>query len=117
MPTGTEDADKWSIQIYRRGKSTVKPGKVYLVGAGPGDTGLITVKGLDYVRQADVIIYDHLLDESLLDSASPEAEKIFAGKTSQYHAKEQAEINQLLVEKAKAGKKVVRLKGGEAPLV
>ena len=91
----------------------MKPGKVYLVGAGPGDTGLITVKGLDCLKQADVIIYDRLLDERLLDSAHPGAERIYVGKTSRYHAKEQAEINQLLVEKAKEDKTVVRLKGGD----
>ena len=91
----------------------MKKGKVYLVGAGPGDIGLITVKGLGCLRQADVIIYDRLLDTGLLDSAPPEAEKIYVGKTPNYHAKKQAEINQLLVEKAKEGKTVVRLKGGD----
>ena len=91
----------------------MKKGKVYLVGAGPGDAGLITVKGLGCLRQADVIIYDRLLDTGLLDSAPPEAEKIYVGKTPNYHAKKQAEINQLLVEKAKEGKTVVRLKGGD----
>lgn len=91
----------------------MKRGKVYLVGAGPGDTGLITVKGLDCLQQADVIIYDRLLDERLLDSAPPDAERIYVGKTPTHHTKEQAEINQLLVEKAKEGKTVVRLKGGD----
>jgi|TARA_B100000315_G_scaffold101295_1_gene93071 uroporphyrinogen III methyltransferase/synthase len=91
----------------------VKKGKVYLVGAGPGDAGLITVKGVSCLRQADVIIYDCLLDTKLLDSAPPEAERIYAGKTPSYHAKKQAEINQLLVEKAEEGKTVVRLKGGD----
>ncbi|MFQ5924712.1 MAG: uroporphyrinogen-III C-methyltransferase [Dehalococcoidia bacterium] len=88
-------------------------GKVYLVGAGPGDTGLITVKGLNCLRQADVIIYDRLLDERLLDSAPPVAERIYVGKTPRYHAREQAEINQVLVAKAEEGKTVVRLKGGD----
>jgi uroporphyrinogen III methyltransferase/synthase len=91
----------------------VKTGKVYLVGAGPGDPGLITQKGLESLAKADVIIYDHLLDERLLDSASPKAERIFAGKTASEHAKEQIEINQLLIEKARQGKTVVRLKGGD----
>lgn len=91
----------------------MKRGKVYLVGAGPGDTGLITVKGLNCLRQANVIIYDRLLDERLLDSAPPEAERIYVGKTPRYHTKEQTEINQLLVDKAKEGKTVVRLKGGD----
>ncbi len=91
----------------------MKPGEVYLVGAGPGDAGLLTVKGLDCLKKADVIIYDRLLDERLLDSAHTKAERIYVGKTPRYHAKEQAEINQLLVKKAKEGKIVVRLKGGD----
>ena len=91
----------------------MKMGKVYLVGAGPGDPGLISQKGLECLAQADVIIYDHLLDERLMDSARPEAERIYVGKTAGQHAKEQSEINQLLVENAKAGKSVVRLKGGD----
>ncbi len=91
----------------------MKKGKVYLVGSGPGDTDLITVKGLNYLQQADVIIYDRLLDERLLDSAPSEAERIYVGKTPTHHTKEQAEINRLLVEKAKEGKTVVRLKGGD----
>ena len=91
----------------------MKTGKVYLVGAGPGDPGLISVKGLECLKQADVIIYDRLLDERLLDSAPSEAERIYVGKTVGEHTKEQNEINQLLVDKAKEGKTVVRLKGGD----
>lgn len=91
----------------------MKTGKVYLVGAGPGDPGLISQKGLECITQADVIIYDHLLDERLLDLVRPEAERIYVGKTAGEHAKEQGEINQLLVDKAKVGKSVVRLKGGD----
>jgi uroporphyrinogen III methyltransferase/synthase len=91
----------------------VKEGKVYLVGAGPGDLGLISVKGLECLKQADVVVYDRLLDERLLDSISAEAEKIYVGKKAGGHTREQDEINQLLVEKAKEGKSVVRLKGGD----
>ncbi|MFQ5997025.1 MAG: uroporphyrinogen-III C-methyltransferase, partial [Dehalococcoidales bacterium] len=91
----------------------MKVGKVYLVGAGPGDPGLISVKGLECLKRAEVIIYDRLLDERLLDSAPPHAERIYAGKTAGEHIKPQAEINQLLVAKAKEGKTVVRLKGGD----
>jgi uroporphyrinogen III methyltransferase/synthase len=91
----------------------MKAGKVYLVGAGPGDPGLITQKGLSCLAQADVIVYDRLLDERLLDTAPPEAERIYVGKTPSEHIKEQIEINQLLVKKAKEGKTVVRLKGGD----
>ena len=88
-------------------------GKVYLVGAGPGDSGLITVKGLDCLKKADVVVYDRLIDNGLLDSARPGAEMIYVGKSSDTHAKEQHEINQVLVDKAKQGKVVVRLKGGD----
>ncbi len=91
----------------------MKAGKVYLVGAGPGDSGLITQKGLECLAQADVIIYDHLLDERLLDRASQKAEKVYVGKVASKHTREQVEINKLLVEKAKEGKVVVRLKGGD----
>jgi uroporphyrinogen III methyltransferase / synthase len=88
-------------------------GKVYLVGAGPGDPGLMTVKGLECLRRADVIVYDRLVDESILNEAGPKAEKIYVGKASSHHTLEQEAINRLLVEKAKQGKRVVRLKGGD----
>ena len=91
----------------------MKKGKVYLVGAGPGDPSLITVKGRDCLRQADVIIYDRLIDSSLLDATRPDAEKIYVGKARGSRAKEQKDINQLLVKKAQEGKTVVRLKGGD----
>ena len=91
----------------------MKQGKVYLVGAGPGDPGLISKKGLECLAQAEVVIYDRLLDERLLDLASPEAERIYVGKAAGQHTKEQSEINRLLVERAKEGKSVVRLKGGD----
>jgi uroporphyrinogen III methyltransferase/synthase len=91
----------------------MKAGRVYLVGAGPGDPGLISQKGLECLAQADVVVYDRLIDERLLDSAPLETEKIYVGKTALEHAMEQNEINQLLVDKAKEGKIVVRLKGGD----
>ncbi len=91
----------------------MKAGKVYLVGAGPGDPGLISLKGLECLRKADTIIYDRLLDEGLLDSAPPEAERIYVGKTAGKHTEPQVEINRLLVTKAREGKTVVRLKGGD----
>jgi uroporphyrinogen III methyltransferase/synthase len=91
----------------------MKTGKVYLVGAGPGDPGLITQKGLECLARADTIIYDRLLDERLLDLAPLEAERIYVGKKASEHSKDQAEINKLLVEKATEGKTVVRLKGGD----
>jgi len=83
------------------------------VGAGPGDPGLMTVKGLDCLRRADVVIYDRLIDESILHEARPEAEKIYVGKASSHHTLEQETINHLLIQKAREGKVVVRLKGGD----
>jgi uroporphyrinogen III methyltransferase/synthase len=91
----------------------MKTGKVYLAGAGPGDPSLISVKGLECLKKADVVIYDRLLDEGLLDSVPPEAERIYVGKTAGDHTKPQDEINRLLVAKAREGKTVVRLKGGD----
>jgi len=88
-------------------------GKVYLVGAGPGDPGLITVKGLTCLQQADVVIYDRLVDEAILQETRSEAEKIYVGKASNHHTLEQEMINQLLIQKAHEGKVVVRLKGGD----
>ena len=83
------------------------------MGAGPGDPGLMTVKGLDCLRLADVVIYDRLIDESILHEARPEAEKIYVGKASSHHTLEQETINHLLIQKAREGKVVVRLKGGD----
>jgi len=83
------------------------------VGAGPGDPGLITVKGLASLRQADVVIYDRLVDEGILYEAPAEAEKIYVGKSSNHHTLEQEAINKLLIEKARENKTVVRLKGGD----
>jgi uroporphyrinogen III methyltransferase/synthase len=88
-------------------------GRVYLVGAGPGDPGLITVKGLQALRQAQVVVYDRLLDPSLLDAAPATAERVFVGKERGRQALTQDEINQLLVDRATAGQVVVRLKGGD----
>jgi len=91
----------------------VKRGRVYLVGAGPGDLGLMTQKGLRCLEQADVVVYDRLLDEQLLKFIPPKAEKFYVGKAAGEHTSSQSEINELLVEKAREGKTVVRLKGGD----
>jgi len=88
-------------------------GKVFLVGAGPGDPGLITVKGMRCLQRADVVVYDRLMDPTLLESAAPDAELVFVGKERGRQALTQDEINDLLVEKASEGKEVVRLKGGD----
>ncbi|HYK85697.1 MAG TPA: uroporphyrinogen-III C-methyltransferase [Ktedonobacteraceae bacterium] len=89
------------------------PGKVFLVGAGPGDPELITLKALRCLRQADVVIYDRLICPDLLDEASSHAELLFAGKASGHHSIQQEEINALLIHHARQGRRVVRLKGGD----
>lgn len=92
----------------------VKPqGAVYLVGAGPGTHDLITVKGADHIKTADVIVHDALIDGNLLNLAREDAEIIDAGKRGGSHRMSQNEINAILVDKAREGKKVVRLKGGD----
>lgn len=90
-----------------------KPGVVYLVGGGPGDPGLITVKGLACLRRAEVVLYDRLVAPELLAEAPATAELIDVGKEPTRHRRIQSEINALLVEKAREGKAVVRLKGGD----
>ena len=89
------------------------PGKVYLVGAGPGDPGLITVKGMRLIGEADVIVYDHLVNQRILNYARPAVRMIDAGKQAGRKVLEQGEINMLLVKEAKSGRTVVRLKGGD----
>ena len=88
-------------------------GVVYLVGAGPGDPRLITVLGLERLRRADVVVYDRLVSPQLLDEAPPRAERIFAGKAPGDHTCRQEDIDALLVHHARAGRIVVRLKGGD----
>src|SRR3989304_5245250 len=88
-------------------------GIVYIVGAGPGDPGLITVKGLDCLRRADVVLFDRLADRRLLDEARGDAELIDVGKEPARHRRPQSEINALLIVKAREDKTVVRLKGGD----
>lgn len=88
-------------------------GRVYLVGAGPGDARLITLKGLDCIKKGDVIVYDRLANPSLLRKAKPGAEKIYVGKRTDRHTMKQEDISRLLVDLALAGKTVVRLKGGD----
>ena len=91
-------------------------GICYLVGAGPGDPGLMTLRGKECIEEADVIVYDYLSNDEFLKWARPEAELIYAGKKAKNHAIPQGGINQLLVDRAREGKVVTRLKGGD-PLV
>ena len=88
-------------------------GRVYLVGAGPGDPGLLTVRGRQLLEQAEVVVYDYLASPRLLELAPPSAERIYVGKQAAAHTLRQEQINQLLVEQARLGRLVVRLKGGD----
>lgn len=102
-----------AVDLGCRAAQKLQSGKVYLIGAGPGDTGLITMKGIEALKEADVIVYDHLASPSLLNTTKDEAEWIDAGKFAGHHRMKQSEIEQLLIEKAMAGHVVARLKGGD----
>lgn len=104
----TELAQRAAFQIRQQ-----MAGKVFLTGAGPGDPGLMTIKGMQAVREADCIIYDRLAAPELLDEAKPGCEKIYAGKENHNHTLTQDEINQLLLKKSMEYEKTVRLKGGD----
>jgi len=90
-----------------------KPGKVYLVGAGPGDPGLLTLKGKECLEQADIVLYDYLANPVLLQYAPATAQRIYVGRRGRGQYQDQADINRLLIERAKEGNVVVRLKGGD----
>src|SRR3990172_10616319 len=88
-------------------------GKVYLIGAGPGDPGLITVKAVECIKGADVVVYDYLANKKFLEYAREKAEIIYVGKIGGAHTLPQDKINELIIEKAKKGKIIARLKGGD----
>ncbi|MFH1146670.1 MAG: uroporphyrinogen-III C-methyltransferase [Pseudomonadota bacterium] len=93
--------------------SSKTTGKVFLIGAGPGDPGLLTLKAKEVLSEADVVIYDYLASKRLLDYAPDKAERVYVGKQGGCHAMEQGDINELIITKAKEGKTVARLKGGD----
>ena len=107
MVHGGESSDDRGASLQRA------TGRVSLVGAGPGDPSLITVKGRDRIAEADVVVYDRLAHPDLLDLAPPAAERIYIGKAYGRHVLEQEELSNLLVFLAAQGKRVVRLKGGD----
>ncbi len=92
---------------------TTRTGTVYLVGAGPGDPKLLTLRGKECLEQADVVLYDYLANEMLLQHVSPQAERVYVGRRGRGQYRDQSEINRLLIDQARAGKRVVRLKGGD----
>jgi len=108
---------KWVFRLQRgsRGRRAdfMKKGFVVLVGAGPGDRGLLTLKGMEYIKKAEVVVYDRLVSDDILELIPDNAKKIDVGKESGRHPVPQEEINRILVDEALAGKLVIRLKGGD----
>ncbi|WFF39384.1 siroheme synthase CysG [Moraxella nasibovis] len=100
-------------ELSRFEKSNQHQGEVYIVGTGAGNPDLLTFKALRLMQQADVVLYDALVSDEILDLCRRDSDKIFVGKKRSCHAKSQDEINQLLVDLAKQGKRVLRLKGGD----
>ena len=94
-------------------QTTLAAGKVWLIGAGPGDPELLTVKAARLIARADALVFDHLVGDGIMDLARPDARRIYAGKEASKHTLPQESINSLLVDLAREGLSVVRLKGGD----
>ncbi|WP_210450249.1 siroheme synthase CysG [Pantoea ananatis] len=112
MATGDVTAAKQTLDS-ELGDQPPRQGEIILVGAGPGDSGLLTLRGLQVMQLADVVLYDHLVSDEVLDLVRRDADRICVGKRASAHLLPQDEINQLMVELAQKGKRVVRLKGGD----
>lgn len=112
MATGDVTAAKQTLDS-ELGDQPPRQGEIILVGAGPGDSGLLTLRGLQVIQLADVVLYDHLVSDEVLDLVRRDADRICVGKRASAHLLPQDEINQLMVQLAQKGKRVVRLKGGD----
>lgn len=108
-----EAAAQLQRQLATRSKNDNAAGMVYLVGAGPGDPDLLTIRAWRLIQEADVVVYDRLVSPEIMQLVRRDAEKIYAGKQRSRHTLPQEQINQLLAQLAKSGKRVVRLKGGD----
>ncbi|WP_210512124.1 siroheme synthase CysG [Pantoea ananatis] len=112
MATGDVTAAKQTLDS-ELGDQPPRQGEIILVGAGPGDSGLLTLRGLQVMQLADVVLYDHLVSDEVLDLVRRDADRICVGKRASAHLLPQDKINQLMVQLAQKGKRVVRLKGGD----